>query len=61
VQIANPSATGLANPGTGVTCATAVRTVASWFNPRVFTNPRAAIYLELMLKAILVNESSTFS
>jgi hypothetical protein len=43
VQIANPSATGLANPGTGVTCATAVRTVASWFNPRAFTNPPVAI------------------
>lgn len=42
VRISNPYSTVGANPGTGVTCATRVRTVASWFNPCAFTNPPVA-------------------
>jgi hypothetical protein len=42
VTVGNPYSTSLPNPGTGVTCATRVKTVNSWFNPCAFTNPPVA-------------------
>lgn len=42
IRIGDVNATNLANPGTGVTCATQTRTVTSWFNPCAFTNPPVA-------------------
>jgi len=42
IKVGDPYATNLANPGTGVTCATATKTVDSWFNPCAYTNPPVA-------------------
>ena len=42
IRVGNPRSTTLANPGTGVTCATKTGTVSTWFNPCAFTNPPVA-------------------
>ena len=39
IRIGNVNSTTLANPGTGVICATKTGTVATWFNPCAFANP----------------------
>jgi hypothetical protein len=42
IRVGDPYSTSLTNPGTGVTCASQVKTVNSWFNPCAFTNPAVA-------------------
>ncbi|RXH54374.1 TonB-dependent receptor [Granulicella sibirica] len=42
IRVGDARSTNLANPGTGVTCATKTGTVATWFNPCAFTNPPVA-------------------
>lgn len=42
VRISDPFSTTGTNPGTGVICATKVRTISSWFNPCSYTNPPVA-------------------
>jgi hypothetical protein len=42
IRVGNVDSTTLSNPGTGVTCATQTKTVATWFNPCAFTNPPVA-------------------
>jgi hypothetical protein len=42
VRVGDVNSTTLSDPGTGATCATKTRTVATWFNPCAFTNPPVA-------------------
>ncbi|MDE1178664.1 MAG: carboxypeptidase regulatory-like domain-containing protein [Edaphobacter sp.] len=42
IRVGDVNSTNLTNPGTGVTCATQVKTVNTWFNPCAFTNPPVA-------------------